>query len=163
MVVKFKELPPVDKPLRLSVRTIIVNDDKVILAKHLCKHTGNLKAYDLPGGGVDPEETLEDAVIKECLEEVGIRVKNVTPLGLVVENIGPMYNQTLNMHFAGNINHYFKADLDCYDSTLFNIEGDGMAYIEVSLDEAIDLITNGPEDRYNEARLQALEKLKVSS
>lgn len=37
----------------------------------------------LPGGGVEESETTENALHRECLEEVGLEVKILEPLGLV--------------------------------------------------------------------------------
>lgn len=37
----------------------------------------------LPGGGIDVGETIEEGIIRECLEEVGWHVQIETPIGIV--------------------------------------------------------------------------------
>lgn len=48
----------------------------------------------LPGGGQEPGETLKEAVIRECREEIGVKVE-VNELLFVSEYIGKTMN-TLN-------------------------------------------------------------------
>ena len=54
--------------LRVRVAALCVRDDRVLLAKHV---RGERIAYLLPGGGVEPEETLVDALMRELREEAG--------------------------------------------------------------------------------------------
>ncbi|MDD7910156.1 NUDIX domain-containing protein [Pseudovibrio exalbescens] len=72
------------RAMTLGVRIAVFNQDGEIL---LVKHT-YLKGWYLPGGGVDPGETLEQAAIRELREEAGI--VPVTP------------PQFLSMHFNRN-------------------------------------------------------------
>lgn len=61
-----------DRPLRNSAKALIIENGKV-----LC--TSNLdllgEFYLLPGGGQNHGETLKNAVIRECLEEIGACVE----------------------------------------------------------------------------------------
>ena len=81
-----------------GVRALIVNDDKVLLSREF-RHELNEYDYRLPGGKVF--DKLEDfrkyadedllsfakqAVIKECYEEVGLRIKN--PILLKISKAG---------------------------------------------------------------------------
>ena len=56
------------------ITVITRGDDEVLLAKN-AKNTSNM--YGLIAGFVEVGETLEEAVQRETLEEVGIKVKNV--------------------------------------------------------------------------------------
>ena|SRR3989338_4381436 len=58
------------KPQRC--RAIIFNADKILLIKRI-KH--NEVYWVFPGGKVEDQESLETAVERECLEELGLRVK----------------------------------------------------------------------------------------
>lgn len=57
-----------------AVITAILKDDEILLARH-----GNVEHnfYGLVAGFVEAGETLEDAVKRETMEEVGITVKNI--------------------------------------------------------------------------------------
>ncbi len=65
--------------VRLSpaVITAIVKDGKLLMAKH--GYRGGM--YSLIAGFVEPGETLEEAVERETLEEVGLKVKNIKYFG----------------------------------------------------------------------------------
>jgi len=58
--------------IRSTAKAIIINKDKVLLNKCFDKHNGEY--YSLPGGGQQTFETLQEAVIRECLEETGYSV-----------------------------------------------------------------------------------------
>lgn len=61
-----------------AVITAILKDNKLLLA-HSPHFVNNM--YGLIAGFVEPGETLEDCVQRETMEEVGIRVKNITYFG----------------------------------------------------------------------------------
>jgi ADP-ribose pyrophosphatase YjhB (NUDIX family) len=52
----------------------IIQDGKILLIKHLDRKTGNTYWW-LPGGGLKPNETKEDCVIREVKEETNLDVK----------------------------------------------------------------------------------------
>ena len=60
---------------RIVSRGIIFIDNKVVLLKRIRKE-GNkyLNYYAIPGGGVENNESLEDACIREIQEEVNLHV-----------------------------------------------------------------------------------------
>jgi len=61
--------------VRLSpaVITAIIKDGKILMAKH--GYRGDM--YGLIAGFIEPGETVEEAVGRETLEEVGLKVKNI--------------------------------------------------------------------------------------
>ncbi|MDO8591462.1 MAG: NUDIX domain-containing protein [bacterium] len=67
-----------DLKWRPSTYGVVIKDDKILLSKQFGDK------YDLPGGGVELNEKLEDSVIREVKEETGINVKSPKFLG--VEN-----------------------------------------------------------------------------
>jgi len=58
---------------RPSVYGIVIEDNKVLLSKQW-------DGYDLPGGGVELNETMEEALVREIFEETGIRAEVVAPI-----------------------------------------------------------------------------------
>ena len=56
---------------RINVRAIIYKDGKLLAVKH--KHGDNISHYyAVPGGGLDPQESLVDGLARELREETGI-------------------------------------------------------------------------------------------
>lgn len=60
------------KHKKRSVAGVIFNKkrDKILIIQRL-----DVPVWVLPGGGVDPEETFEEAIIREVYEETGLIVK----------------------------------------------------------------------------------------
>ncbi|MDQ5826387.1 MAG: NUDIX domain-containing protein [Chloroflexota bacterium] len=63
---------------RFSVHAVIQNQDGLVL---LIKQTYGDKRWGLPGGSVEPGETIHQAVSRECKEELGVDVEVVTCTG----------------------------------------------------------------------------------
>jgi len=63
--------------MNFAVCALITNDDGQILA---VSRKDNPNAFGLPGGKVDPGETLSGAVSREILEETGLTFTNVRPI-----------------------------------------------------------------------------------
>jgi len=57
---------------RLSAHAVITNGDNHIL---LLKQNYNKKNWGLPGGSIEPGETVHQALIRECQEEIGCEIE----------------------------------------------------------------------------------------
>ena len=66
---------------RKSARGIILNDRGEMAVQHLRKYD----FYKLPGGGVEKGESIEEALKREILEEVGCAIDIVREIGVVIE------------------------------------------------------------------------------
>lgn len=60
---------------RVNVRAIIWREGKLFAVKHKSKDGGEADYWCLPGGGLDPFESLEDGVRRELFEETGIKAE----------------------------------------------------------------------------------------
>ena len=58
--------------MRIRSASILIKDGKILLIHR--KNGGN-EYYSFPGGGVEKGETIEDACIRELLEETSIKIK----------------------------------------------------------------------------------------
>lgn len=58
--------------MKNRVRAIIIQDSKILLIKRV---KSEIVYWVIPGGEVEENETLEVALKRECLEELGIEVK----------------------------------------------------------------------------------------
>jgi 8-oxo-dGTP pyrophosphatase MutT (NUDIX family) len=79
-----------------AVLALIYKDDLILAVPH--RVTGKL---GLPGGKVDPEETLKEALKRECLEELGVYISE---LKLIFSEIAEGYlTYTFKCNYSGTI------------------------------------------------------------
>ena len=70
--------------VRSTVKAVILNDGKILMNK--CNDEIYGDYYALPGGGQNPNEPLEDAIVREIHEETGYSIRPVR-LNAVFESI----------------------------------------------------------------------------
>ena len=107
--------------LRQAVRSIIVRGNCVAMVKSTTKGF-----YQFPGGGIDPGETHQQALIRETSEEVGLTVipHTIHPLGIVKEirasQFAPqtIFDQTSYYYFADVKDEVHTQVLEDYEKDL---------------------------------------------
>ena len=123
---------------RNIVRAIVYNDNfEIALNKvHCFDKFGERDIYETPGGGVDPHETLIEALRREIKEEVGAEIDNIQEIGRVVDYYNLIQRRNNNHFYLAHITsmgerHYTELEKSMNFSLVF-----------VSIDEAIKLYEN---------------------
>jgi 8-oxo-dGTP diphosphatase len=62
---------------RVRVAALLLAEGRIVLVRH---RRGAKTYHLLPGGGVERDETLDKALVREALEETGLDVRVVKPL-----------------------------------------------------------------------------------
>lgn len=119
---------------RIIARGIVFNDrDQIALTKIFFDDKfGHRDYYETPGGGVNQGETLEQGFIRECEEELGLKVKILRPIGII--------RDFYNLIQRENHNHYFMAKV-VGPGTLAREEKEKamiQSIVWLSLEDAID-------------------------
>lgn len=63
----------------------IVKDGRVLLVQHSDNEKPDYGYWLLPGGSVEPNETVEEAVEREVEEETGLRIRPIRKLAEMVD------------------------------------------------------------------------------
>jgi len=116
-------------PLSMGVRILLIRDQQILLVKHVYNNL-----WYLPGGLVERSESLEQAVRREALEEVGAHIRDLALFGAYTH------------HQKSNYDHVVA-----YISKNFDVNGESDDEIErwgfFDLDALPDKISSGSENR----------------
>ena len=102
--------------IRNSAKAIIIQGDKVLLTKN---QDNDGYFYLFPGGGQEHGETLRQALIRECMEEVGQQVE-IGELLHVREYIGKNHEYASDDFDVHQVEYYFISKI--VNETKGNIE-----------------------------------------
>lgn len=148
---------------REAVRGIILDERKLLMI-----HLPRNGTYKFPGGGIAGEETPEEALAREILEECGARVSKILrPFGKVIEFSIPkeedfdVFRMTSSYYLCEVESAFAEQHLDAYEHDL------GFYPVWVDVDEAIhsnlDVLLSRREasHRWNARETFVLEQIKV--
>ncbi|MEM1312116.1 MAG: NUDIX hydrolase [Patescibacteria group bacterium] len=89
---------------KISIAALVTQNDQLLMIK---EKQSNVVSWDIPAGGVDQGEALEEAVIREAMEEGGVKIKNLALVGIL----------SFVQSSKTTINFVYKADLDRFIDT----------------------------------------------
>ncbi|WP_106769379.1 NUDIX domain-containing protein [Paenibacillus faecalis] len=120
------------KPIRNSAKAVIIQNERVLLTKNVDRDG---VFYLFPGGGQEKYEELKDAVVRECLEEIGSRVE-VKDIMFIREYIGKNHQFTQWDSDIHQVEFYFECELATEDEVFNGHNPDeyqiGVEWIELS-------------------------------
>jgi 8-oxo-dGTP pyrophosphatase MutT (NUDIX family) len=144
--------------IRKKVEVLIFNGNKILIAEV------KKGSYLLPGGGIEGNDSLEETAKKECLEEIGVRIKNVRKSKYThyyeIDQNDSRFIKAGRMSYKGLHTTLMLAEFDGEDKSLFNIEGDGMPYKWVTIDSAIKILGQNEFKIFAEWRVAVLNDIK---
>jgi 8-oxo-dGTP diphosphatase len=76
------------QPVRVRVCALIVEHDRVLLLRH---EKDGRPYWLLPGGGVDPGETMQHALLRELVEECALNASITSGPIAIAESIAPAH------------------------------------------------------------------------
>lgn len=96
--------------IRNAAKAIILHDNKILLDRCHLPDIGYF--FALPGGGQKQYETMEEALIRECLEETGYTVRPETFVALYEEIYTDESLREKSPDYSHKILHIFKCSLE---------------------------------------------------
>ena len=119
----------------IGVYGLLIKDNKILLIKKCGgPYDGKL---DLPGGSIEFDEVIEDALIREFKEEVGIDILDYKLFDVVSTNIKWSYKgedlETKHIAILYKINKYKKEIKDNIEITDVNDDSMGAEYYDIDL------------------------------
>ncbi len=107
--------------IRNTVKAIIIRNNEILINK--CSDNKNGDYYTLPGGGQNKFESLQEALVRECLEETGYLISPIKLIALCEE----IYNDPVTREefpdYAHILHHIFICKL-CSDKREIPTEKD---------------------------------------
>jgi 8-oxo-dGTP pyrophosphatase MutT (NUDIX family) len=122
---------------RKAVRVVLFDKDNNVALGYIPAQGSKSEWYSMMGGGIDEGETVEEALIREALEETGCKMKNIQEIGIVEERgIG---HKEWGKFFQEN--YYFTAEVDGDKGNPMFTEDDvkdGLQLVWLPIENAID-------------------------
>lgn len=95
--------------IRSTVKTIVVKNEKILFIKYMSD--SGIVYYELPGGGQELFEEMEDAAKREFLEETGYQIKIKRFAAIAEEIFEDEELRRIYPNYVHRIHHIFKGEL----------------------------------------------------
>ncbi len=112
---------------------VVVEGAQGILMTRQYRHLIDRLSWEVPGGRVDANETLEDAAKRECAEETGIVCQRVTPLIRFHPGLDTYHNPT---------QVYYSREFD-ERPEVFSSQQEVSEFAWLPLEQCIEMIAHG--------------------
>lgn len=134
---------------RKIARAILLNEENKVCLLHVLGDDdfGHRDYYETPGGGVNENEKIEEAVIREIKEETGYNSYIVQELGIVEDYYNLIHRHNINHYYLLKTTSYEKEELEEYEKGIIDSK------VFVDIDTAISLYEN-----MNKEKLEILVK-----
>ena len=134
---------------RKIARAILLNEENKVCLLHVLGDDdfGHRDYYETPGGGVNENELIEEAVIREIKEETGHNSYIVQELGIVEDYYNLIHRHNINHYYLLKTTSYEKEELEEYEKGIIDSK------VFVDIDTAISLYEN-----MNKEKLEILVK-----
>lgn len=121
--IKYAYMLAKNKKFFKKARAVVIDNGKLLVIKVTYLDGTNKVEYLLPGGGVDPNETVKQAVVREAEEEYAVKVKPTKYLGCQYYRVNMNYN---GEDFISNrVEYYYLCEVESYDNDEhFGIDGE---------------------------------------
>ena len=146
--IQFKDLRPEDIEkfkVRRAARAVVFDSNKNIGILYVGKNN----YHKLPGGGLEGDESIEEALRRECLEEIGCNIEPFGELGEVIEYRDKWSLEQHSYCYLANL----VGEKGKPDFTQKEIDN-GFEIKWVSLEEAIKLLESDKPEGYEGGFIQ---------
>lgn len=129
--------------VRVIVRAILINENNEIALIKVrgTDEFGYRDYYETPGGGVEKNETLTEALIREIDEEVGYKIHSIKPLGRVEDFYNLLKRKNINCYFYAKLGEKTQVHLLEKEKQIF----EGIVY--VSLDKVLEILKHNNKNK----------------
>ncbi len=128
--------------------------------------------FRFAGGGIEDGQSMEEAVTMECLEELGVRVKDIRKVSMAPfvndwsddkEKTLSNYIPTLKVFkrmqkYVGTVTTFIVAEFDQFDTSLYGKDGDSLIPVVVPVQLGKELLMESNHTITNH-RMKALDCL----
>lgn len=123
---------------RKIARGILINENKEVCLLHVVTidDFGNRNYYETPGGGVNDDENINDAIIREVKEETGFNSKIICEIGYVEDDYNLIHRHNINYYYLLKATSFENEMLEEYEKNVIAEK------VWVSIDKAIQLYEN---------------------
>lgn len=96
--------------IRNTAKALLLHENRILVNKCAVEETGEIY-YDLPGGGQHQFETMEEAVVREVMEETGYEIKVLRFAALAEEIYDDEDLRKRYYDYSHRVLHIFLAEL----------------------------------------------------